>query len=429
MRCESIPSSRLLKIFAVMLDRLRIPSPGGAIRVSWKHALPFVLYPFMLYLGSYGPFICILTFVVVMYGTTFYSQYMFSKKRKNIFVGCMIWAYLFYSYLIYALYFFPVYPQLSQSYLALQHVAIVVFIILYICTLSGAGFVPIRESSTAPVNYIEESQLTVHGYVSQSNPTETVISVNPSAGVVKETDVVKEFYKKNPQFVAQAAEDTKSKLPVNSRRVELDPAAADTPQVEAEDLVTGFSAYWPVLNSDWFYCTVCKMLVPPQSGHCRTCDRCVYELDHHCFWLDSCVGLRNKRWFILLLWSMVFGAGFNAYVVLKQVCPTHSWNCSGIFTQPDEMRLVYITTMYGLVVSLYQSMAGLRMLFGVSYNVSLVRLQKFMKSKMGAHMRGNEALPTSWLLKYHRGILRNWVRCLCPPDIRNIPTMPNTQTV
>ena len=57
---------------------------------------------------------------------------------------------------------------------------------------------PIRESSTAPVNYIEESQLTVHGYVSQSNPTETVISVNPSAGVVKETDVVKEFYKLVP---------------------------------------------------------------------------------------------------------------------------------------------------------------------------------------------------------------------------------------
>lgn len=31
-------------------------------------------------------------------------------------------------------------------------------------------------------------------------------------------------------------------------------------------------------------CPLCKATRPPRAGHCRTCERCVYRLDHHCIW-------------------------------------------------------------------------------------------------------------------------------------------------
>ena len=85
-----------------------------------------------------------------------------------------------------------------------------------------------------------------------------------------------------------------------------------------------------------------------------------------CFRLDSCVGLRNKRWFILLLWSMVFGASFNAYVILKQICPTESWNCKGIFSQPDELVKVSSSRLALLFLHLH----FLAILLNLSHNVT-----------------------------------------------------------
>lgn len=44
------------------------------------------------------------------------------------------------------------------------------------------------------------------------------------------------------------------------------------------------SAASPVKRSLSTKCVVCKMTRPPRAGHCRTCERCVYRLDHHCIW-------------------------------------------------------------------------------------------------------------------------------------------------
>lgn len=48
-------------------------------------------------------------------------------------------------------------------------------------------------------------------------------------------------------------------------------------------------------------CRTCGMVKPPRSKHCNMMGGCVARYDHYCVWLNSAVGERNYRWFILYL--------------------------------------------------------------------------------------------------------------------------------
>ena len=51
------------------------------------------------------------------------------------------------------------------------------------------------------------------------------------------------------------------------------------------------------------YCYLCEVNVRKRSKHCRRCNKCVDIFDHHCPWLNTCVGVRNYRYFLSLLVS------------------------------------------------------------------------------------------------------------------------------
>ena len=47
------------------------------------------------------------------------------------------------------------------------------------------------------------------------------------------------------------------------------------------------------------FCSKCQCVKPPRTHHCSICRACVLQMDHHCPWTNNCVGIRNRKVFLL----------------------------------------------------------------------------------------------------------------------------------
>jgi len=67
-------------------------------------------------------------------------------------------------------------------------------------------------------------------------------------------------------------------------------------------------------TTDLLKCSACVSRVNKLSRHCLICDKCVVDYDHHCKWLNNCIGERNYRTFICLIFSTLLLVGTQVIV-------------------------------------------------------------------------------------------------------------------
>lgn len=58
------------------------------------------------------------------------------------------------------------------------------------------------------------------------------------------------------------------------------------------------------------FCKWCQRYKPDRCHHCRVCNKCVLRMDHHCPWVMNCIGVKNHKFFFLLLVYTALGLLF-----------------------------------------------------------------------------------------------------------------------
>jgi len=57
-------------------------------------------------------------------------------------------------------------------------------------------------------------------------------------------------------------------------------------------------------------CKRCQRSRPERAHHCQFCGFCVLRYDHHCPWINNCVGYRNHKFFLLLVFYACLSSSF-----------------------------------------------------------------------------------------------------------------------
>lgn len=63
-------------------------------------------------------------------------------------------------------------------------------------------------------------------------------------------------------------------------------------------------------------CRKCLVVRIPNAHHCTKCKGCVLKYDHHCPWINNCIGMFNKKHFILFCYYSMIGT-FHAMFIFS----------------------------------------------------------------------------------------------------------------
>ena len=67
-------------------------------------------------------------------------------------------------------------------------------------------------------------------------------------------------------------------------------------------------------------CKNCYVVRPYDTHHCKSCHCCILEQDHHCPWMNNCIGIFNKKYFILFnlyaFFSVIYCSGIYYYYII-----------------------------------------------------------------------------------------------------------------
>lgn len=86
-------------------------------------------------------------------------------------------------------------------------------------------------------------------------------------------------------------------------------------------------------------CDKCSEYKPPRTHHCRICRRCILRMDHHCAWINNCVGHRNYKAFVALIFYATIAIIYSSVILVSNAIHK-DWNFDGVM----HLKLFYIAT-------------------------------------------------------------------------------------
>jgi ribosomal protein L40E len=128
-------------------------------------------------------------------------------------------------------------------------------------------------------------------------------------------------------------------VPKSNRKIDFSDSSVEKKLKKEEGQEAGID--------DWNMCEKCEIYRPPRSTHCRICGRCVIRFDHHCPWLNNCVGMFNRKYFILFLFYTNCLCSFSLFLIC--VNWLHDWH--GMQTSTDTYVvsiLLFETVIFGI---------------------------------------------------------------------------------
>nr|GMD37057.1 probable protein S-acyltransferase 15 [Ipomoea batatas] len=66
-------------------------------------------------------------------------------------------------------------------------------------------------------------------------------------------------------------------------------------------------------------CDKCLGHKPPRAHHCRVCKRCILRMDHHCLWINNCVGHKNYKSFVLLVFYATVASTYSSIMLISSI--------------------------------------------------------------------------------------------------------------
>lgn len=92
-------------------------------------------------------------------------------------------------------------------------------------------------------------------------------------------------------------------------------------------------------------CHLCNITISSKrTKHCSVCNKCVKKFDHHCMWLNSCIGGRNYKFFIICVISAIIGAVILVALSIGEVLVTieHKFNSANLTMENITLPIVSI---------------------------------------------------------------------------------------
>ncbi|XP_059824057.1 palmitoyltransferase ZDHHC23-B isoform X2 [Hypanus sabinus] len=325
---KSVSSQNIKQISDTVSDRLRIPwlLGTGAKKIDITILPPLVFLPIFLHVAALHFFLALIILTALPILVLWYYYVTHQKKGHTLFflsLGLFSLGYMYYLFLT------EVMPRGDIS--SVHMIVITSGLALTLTSLSQTKKDPgyLRtDHGSVPIKKFQRNDISLH-------------NVNGTSQI---------------QPVGQ---DTSSKmnLSVPNGKLQMDQ--------------TEFRKNW---------CTVCKILKPPRSGHCRICASCVQRLDHHCVCLTLTTICRGQSIFTALFY------------------------CPGVYKE-HSTALSFTCVWYCTIVTAGMGYLFLIQLINISYNITEREARFALRDKTGVKYLCGLIIKTD---EYNRGLINNW---------------------